>query len=64
MIYLPSPARDVRIRRKAASATAEEKHADALDAAERISLLSQRMRQVLEALAEGRLSKELAPPWD
>ena len=44
------------------SATAEERHADALDAAERISLLSQRMRQVLEALAEGRPSKELAHP--
>jgi DNA-binding CsgD family transcriptional regulator len=45
-----------------ATATADEKHADALDAAERISLLSQRMRQVLDALAEGRLSKELAQP--
>ena len=43
-------------------ATADERHADALDAAERISLLSQRMRQVLDALAEGRLSKELAQP--
>jgi DNA-binding CsgD family transcriptional regulator len=46
----------------AAPATADEKHADVLDAAERISLLSQRMRQVLDALAEGRLSKELAQP--
>jgi two-component system response regulator FixJ len=45
-----------------ATATANEKHADALDAAERVSLLSQRMRQVLDALAEGRLSKELAEP--
>jgi DNA-binding CsgD family transcriptional regulator len=45
-----------------ATATANEKHADALDAAERISLLSQRMRQVLDALAEGQLSKELAQP--
>ena len=45
-----------------ATATAGEKHADVLDAAERISLLSQRMRQVLDALAEGRLSKELAQP--
>jgi DNA-binding CsgD family transcriptional regulator len=45
-----------------ATATANEKHADALDAAERISLLSQRMRQVLDALAEGLLSKELAYP--
>ena len=33
-----------------------------LEAAERISLLSQRMRQVLDALADGRLSKELAQP--
>ena len=45
-----------------ATATANEKQADALDAAERISLLSQRMRQVLDAVAEGRLSKELAQP--
>lgn len=45
-----------------ATATANEKHADVLEAAERISLLSQRMRQVLDALAEGRLSKELAQP--
>jgi DNA-binding CsgD family transcriptional regulator len=45
-----------------ATATANEKHADALDAADRISLLSQRMRQVLDAVAEGRLSKELAQP--
>ncbi len=45
-----------------ATATANEKQADALEAAERISLLSQRMRQVLDALAEGRLSKELAEP--
>ncbi|MEA2951845.1 MAG: hypothetical protein QOJ96_1365 [Alphaproteobacteria bacterium] len=45
-----------------AAATDKEKHADALDAAERISLLSQRMRQVLDALAEGLLSKELAYP--
>ena len=45
-----------------ATATANEKHADALEAAERISLLSQRMRQVLDALAEGQLSKELAEP--
>jgi DNA-binding CsgD family transcriptional regulator len=45
-----------------ATATAAEKHADALDAVERISLLSQRMRQVLDAVAEGRLSKELAQP--
>lgn len=44
------------------TATATERHADALDAAERILLLSQRMRQVLEALAEGQLSKELAQP--
>ncbi|MET0709389.1 MAG: MEDS domain-containing protein [Tardiphaga sp.] len=44
------------------AATADERRADALDAAERILLLSQRMRQVLEALAEGRLSKELAHP--
>jgi DNA-binding CsgD family transcriptional regulator len=45
-----------------ATATANEKHADVLEAAERISLLSQRMRQVLDALADGRLSKELAQP--
>jgi DNA-binding CsgD family transcriptional regulator len=45
-----------------ATATADEKHADALDAADRISLLSDRMRQVLDAVAEGRLSKELAQP--
>ena len=45
-----------------ATASAGEKHADALDAAERISLLSQRMRQVLDAVADGRLSKELAQP--
>jgi DNA-binding CsgD family transcriptional regulator len=45
-----------------ATATANEKHADALDAAERILLLSQRMRQVLDALAEGRHSKEVAHP--
>jgi DNA-binding NarL/FixJ family response regulator len=45
-----------------ATATANEKRADPLDAVERISLLSQRMRQVLDALAEGRLSKELAHP--
>ena len=45
-----------------ATASADEKHADALDAADRISLLSQRMRQVLDAVAEGRLSKELAQP--
>jgi DNA-binding CsgD family transcriptional regulator len=45
-----------------ATATANEKRADALDAAERISLLSQRMLQVLDAVAEGRLSKELAHP--
>jgi DNA-binding CsgD family transcriptional regulator len=45
-----------------ATATADEKRADALDAAERISLLSQRMRQVLDALAEGQLSKQLAHP--
>jgi FixJ family two-component response regulator len=43
-------------------AAANERHADALDAAERISSLSQRMREVLDALAEGRLSKELAVP--
>jgi DNA-binding CsgD family transcriptional regulator len=45
-----------------ATATVAEKHGDALDAVERILLLSQRMRQVLDAVAEGRLSKELAQP--
>ncbi|MDB5580591.1 MAG: Bacterial regulatory, luxR family protein [Bradyrhizobium sp.] len=46
----------------ATTGPANERHVDALDAAERISLLSLRMRQVLDALAEGRLSKELAHP--
>jgi DNA-binding CsgD family transcriptional regulator len=46
----------------AGATVANEKHADVLEAAERISLLSQRMRQVLDALAEGRLSKDIAQP--
>jgi DNA-binding CsgD family transcriptional regulator len=44
------------------TARADEKQADVLDAAERISSLSRRMRQVLDALADGRLTKELAEP--